>query len=327
MDEKYYQVNKLIKLNKKILIISHKDPDPDTIGSAIALKIWLEKEYKKVTLACIDHINEKFNFLPFIDCYVNEFNLNDYDLLIFVDVGAHYMTNFHLKHNDLFSFKRPIINIDHHFSNDDFGTLNIVDPNAASATIILYRIFEFLGVEIDQDMATCLISGIYYDTGSFRHSNTSEEVLAISSVLLKKGARVAELSKSLFYSKSISTLRIWGKALENAHITRNDVVLSIIGKQDYRDTDSSPDKLSGIVDYLNMVPNTKFAALIKDDCKGNIMGSFRTKMDDVDLVEVVSTFGGGGHAKASGFSVPGEIIEERCYRIVTKDMSKKSLDF
>ncbi len=326
MHKLYKQVENLVARSEKILLISHRKPDADTLGAAVVLKIWFDREGKHSTLACIDKPNKSLNFLPYVDEYTDEFDLDLYDLVIVVDAGASYMTNFHKKYPALYDFK-PIINIDHHASNDRFGKVNIVDPKAASTTVILYRMFEYLGIEIDTDMATCMLAGIYNDTGSFMHSNTDHEVLNISADLMAKGASVADISKALYGIKSVNTLKLWGKVLENAYVTDENVVMSVIKDYDYDMAGADPEHLTGVIDYLNMVPNTKFALLLNEDRRGHVKGSFRTRKSDVDLSRIAAVFGGGGHSKASGFMLPGKLGEEVRYTIVSEDKSKKPLDF
>ena len=280
-----------------------------------------------VTLACVDKPGKAFSFLPHVDEFVDEFELEKYDIMIIVDAGASYMTDFHLKYKDLFKTDIPIINIDHHASNDQYGTVNIVDQHSASTTVILYRMLRYWGEGIDEKMATCLLSGIYGDTGSFMHSNTDKEVFDVAADLMNKGAEIDKIGKSLFRTSSISTLKMWGKVLENASMTDDSVVISVIREGDYDEAGAKPEHLSGVVDYLNMVPDSKFAVLINEDREGNVKGSFRTRREGVDLSRVASVFGGGGHPKASGFSIQGRLQEEIRYNIVSDDMSKKSLEF
>ena len=327
MEKLFKQASDLIQKSGKILIVSHRKPDADTLGAAIALKKWLNKKDKNITLACCDKPGRTFSFLPDIKSYVQEFDLKNFDLMIIVDAGASYMTNFHLKYDDFFDSGIPIINIDHHASNDNFGDINIVDTEAASVTVILFKMFKHLGVEIDQEMATCLLAGIYNDTGSFMHANSTKEVFDIASKLMDAGAKIAEISKALFNTKTVSTLRLWGKVLEKAQITDENIVMSVLKDDEFEEVGASPENLTGVIDYLNMIPGTKFSVLINEDRKGNVKGSFRTRRSNVDLSRIAALFGGGGHPKASGFMMPGKLSEEVKYKIVNDDNDKKSLEF
>jgi len=323
----YKQAKKSIDCASKVLIISHRKPDADTLGAALCLKFWLAKEGKKITLACVDKPSSVFSFLPGVEKFVDDFVIQDYDLIIVVDAGASYMTNFQLKHKDLFSSRVSVLNIDHHASNDLYGKVNVVESDAASTTVILYKMLKEWGVFIDADMATCLLAGLYGDTGSFMHSNTSGKVYEIAADLMKKGAKIADISKNLFRLRSVSTLKLWGKVLEKAQVTPTNVVISVVRDNEYAEVNARPEELSGVIDYLNMVPESKFAVLINEDRKGNVKGSFRTRKSDVDLSKIASYFGGGGHPKASGFSVPGKLEEEVHYKIVSENSSQKFLDF
>ena len=327
MTKHYDKAKILLDKSEKILIISHRKPDPDTLGAALALKIWLERVGKSVTCACVDQPSKDFSFLAKLDCFVREFDIEDYDLMVIVDNGASYMSNFHLKYDNFYTSGIPIINIDHHASNDNFGDVNIVDVSAASVTLMLAKIFKYWGVELDVDMATCLLAGIYTDTGSFMHSNTSEEVFEISGELMSQGARIAEISKAMFNTKSVDTLRLWGKVLEKVNVTEDKVVMSVLRDGDYDELGVGPENLSGVIDYLNMIPDTKFAVLINEDRQGNVKGSFRTRNEGVDLSKIAASFGGGGHPKASGFSLPGKLKAGKHFEIVSDDDSKKPLEF
>jgi phosphoesterase RecJ-like protein len=327
MNKLYEKAKQLIDEAQNVLVISHRKPDADTLGAALCFRIYLRKLHKNTTLACIDKPNNRFSFFPYINEFVQDFDLKKYDLMIFLDAGASYMTNFHLKYPDLFKTNIPILNIDHHASNDFYGKINIVVPEAASTTAIIYKMFTYLGIEIDEKMASCLLAGIYSDTGSFMHSNTNQEVLNISSDLMNKGAQVADITQSLFNLNLVSTLKLWGKVLERAYITSDNVVMSVVKERDYKEANAEPDQLSGIIDYLNMIPDSKFAVLINEDLNGNVKGSFRTRREGIDLSRIAAVFGGGGHPKASGFSMPGRLQEEVHYNIVSDNMSKKSLEF
>jgi len=231
------------------------------------------------------------------------------------------MTGFHVSYPEIL---KDCVNIDHHASNDNFGSINIVDHDSASATTILYDIFTYLDVEITPDMATCLLAGIYNDTGSFMHSNTSEKVYFVASELLKKGAQISRMIKSLFRTNSVNTLKMWGKAFEKAKVTDGNFLLSVLKEEDFG-SERDSDQVSGAIDYLNMVPGVDFAFLIKEE-SGNVKGSLRTKRDDLDLSEIAKLYGGGGHPKASGFVLPGKIEQETRYKIISEKLENQPLN-
>ena len=313
----FREAKKLIERSEKILLICHRRPDGDTLGANIAIHLMLQEMGKQTTLACIDEPSERYDFLPDIQRFVHEFTFMDYDLLIVSDAGAHYMTQYHTIYPDIFSGKVPVLNIDHHASNDNFGTLNMVDPIAPSTTVLLYRWFAFLRANITPAIATALLTGIYNDTGSLMHSNTTPEVYAISADLVAKGAKVNSISRYMFRSNPLSTLKLWGRVLENMKVTDDGVCMSVLTMKDFEESGAHPDESGGVIDLLNAVPDTKFSVLLAEDGKGNIKGSFRTRRDDIDLSALAANFNGGGHKKAAGFSIPGTIQKEIMWKIIS----------
>lgn len=310
LDLEFTRAKDILAAGKKITIISHKGPDGDTIGANLALRLALKHQWQKeVVSTCIDPVPEAFNFLAELDSFVLDFDQASADAIVIVDAGAHYMTNFHKTKPGLFSGKPPVINIDHHSSNDRFGQVNIVEDTAASATQILFHFLNFCGFKIDRKIATCLLNGLYFDTGSFMHSNTTKEVLETAARLLWKGADFKTISKRQFRTTTIPQLKLYGKILERSRVNSKKLTISTVSEQDFSQTGAPQDAASGAIDYLNSIPEGNFACLLHEDGKGLLKGSFRTRTD-IDVAAVARFFGGGGHKKASGFSIPGSRLIE-----------------
>jgi bifunctional oligoribonuclease and PAP phosphatase NrnA len=323
MDAEFQQAKRLIDKSEKILLIAHRKPDGDTLGSCIAFYHALGKEGKDVQMACIDEIPDRYKYMPDISKFIYEFDYKDYDLLIVCDAGASYMTNYHEKYEGIWDGDVPVLNIDHHASNDNFGTVNMVNSQAASATMIIYKFFKYTGYEITPVMATGLLTGIYNDTGSFMHQNTTPETLKLSGELMAYGGRVVDVSKNLFKTTPVSTLKLWGRVLDNLKINKEGVAMSVVTKEDFDECGAELDELSGAVDFINCVPKTNYTVLLHEDEKGNVKGSFRTRKEHVDLEEIASKFGGGGHKKAAGFTVPGKLEKEVRWKIVPSHDKRK----
>jgi phosphoesterase RecJ-like protein len=315
MQELFVEAGNLLKKAQKVLCISHKKPDGDTLGASNAFYHVLRDMGKQVDFACIDEIPEKFHFLSGVTKSIKSFNYQDYDLLIVSDAGASYMTKYQEIYPDIFSGRVPVINFDHHASNDNFGTLNIVDVRSASTTVLIYKLLTFLGVKITPPCATALLSGIYNDTGSLMHQNTTLEVFEIAGKLVELGAKVNLVAKNLFRTTPVNTMKAWGKVLERATLNEEGVVISVITEKDFKDIGARSDDLSGVVDFMNAVPGSKFTVLINEDEKGNVKGSFRTRRDDIDLAKLAESFGGGGHKKAAGFTMKGRIHQEVRWKV------------
>lgn len=293
------------------MIISHRGPDGDTVGANLALRLALRHQWnKEVVSACVDPPPLNCDFLPEVKDYVQDFDLAWPDVIIVVDAGARYMTKFHEKKPALFGGAVPVINIDHHASNDNYGKINIVDPDAASATQIIYKFLIFCGLKITPGIATCLLNGLYYDTGSFMHSNTGEETLKVASALLWKGADFKTIGRRQFHTMSVQQLKVYGKILEQLQVNSRKLTVSMLTAQDFADLKATSDDTSGAVDYLNSVMEGEFCCLLYEEKKGALKGSFRSRVDDIDLSQLAGVFGGGGHKKASGFFLPGGLIKE-----------------
>lgn len=315
LTESINQAAQAIQSANRILLVSHRRPDGDTLGASIGLYLGLEQLNKQSVLACIDEIPRRLKFLPATERFVRDFDLADFDLIIISDAGASHMTGFHEKYPDFLSKKIPIINIDHHASNDNFGTINIVDTHASSATMVMWRLLKALGISLTREIGIALLTGIYNDTGGFMHSNTTQETFEIAGELAKTGVTVGEIVKPLFKQSSISQLRLWGYVLENLSKNEKQIVSSVVTGSDLKILGAHGSDTGGIVDLMNTVSGSAYTLLLAED-EGWVKGSLRTQRDDVDLSEIASQFGGGGHRKASGFRMQGRLEKQISWRIV-----------
>lgn len=309
------QIVDACNLAQRIVIISHRNPDADSIGSNLALRELLEGYGKEVSSVCIDSPPKELHFLRKTETFQNSFNLEETNLIICVDAGSTSQTHFLDHQPEIFQSGKPIINIDHHPSNNNYGTVNLVISDAASATLVMYHLFKTLGVTITKGMATSLLCGLYYDTGSFMHSNVCEDVYHSAGELMNLGADFPTIVKNMYQSRPISQLKTWGKILDNMKVTPSNVVVSGITQAELESCDATHADTSGVIDYLSTVKDANFATLLVEDGKGNIKGSFRTRKDDVNLSEMAGQFGGGGHKKASGFHIEGNLKKDVVWSI------------
>ncbi len=305
---------------EKICIISHRSPDGDAVGSNLALRLGLEQILgKEVCSACVDSVPEDSIWLKKGDEFVQDFNYEDFDAFISVDCGAEKLIVFNTKKPELLSGEKPFINIDHHISNENFGDINIVNPDDCSAGIIIYKIFRHFGWPISRDIATCILHGIYFDTGGMMHSNTTSEVLKVCGDLVSMGADLKKVAKKLFATTPVNKLRLWGRILERAYVNEEGVVVSAVNQEDYKATETDSKGTGGIIDYLNAVPNSKYCVLLSENEQGLVKGSLRTQREDVNLSEIAGKWGGGGHPKASGFGVEGKLKPVMTWQIIKEN--------
>jgi phosphoesterase RecJ-like protein len=301
----------------RILIVSHKNPDGDTLGSALGLYCLLRDIGKSADLFCISPVPGYLRFLPHSERFKNECIPEDYDLIIAVDIADHKVSGVADIYPQLWdgSLKHKIIDIDHHPFNSEFGFLNIINTNVASATVILFELLEECGYRVSSDMATCFLTGLYTDTGSFMHQNSTPDAMKIAGKLLRRGANMALITKHVFRTTHIKTLRLWGKVFSRTRVNQKGVALSALTEHDYAECGATREDIAGAVDYLKYIPGVKYASLLTED-QGKIKGSLRTIHDDVDVQEIAREFGGGGHVKAAGFTIPGKLQREEVWRVV-----------
>ncbi|OGJ50372.1 hypothetical protein A2335_02855 [Candidatus Peregrinibacteria bacterium RIFOXYB2_FULL_32_7] len=303
------KAKKLIDFAQNIIVISHRSPDADAVGANIALATALKKIGKNVFSACTDALPSNLKFLKGTETFAQKFNSLDFDLLITVDCGSLRQIEFEPEIARFRKTGKTFINFDHHASNDFFGDINIVETKCAATCELLYYFFNFCDFEIDFKQATALLAGIYYDTGRFMHSNTTENNLNIAAELLEKGADFSSIIKNLYKTKSFEQLKLWGLIFNRARINDKNIVISAVTKDDLFECGASNEHINGAIDYLNTVAETKFCLLLTED-DSQIKASVRTQREDLDLSKLSSIFGGGGHKKASGFSISGKIQKD-----------------
>lgn len=234
-----------------------------------------------------------------------------FDLIITLDCGnLEHLGPIYERNSEMF-FKVPVINIDHHASNTDFGKVNLVDLVAASTTEVLLGLLEEMEKKyqkkfINKDVATLLLAGLITDTGSFQHANTSPHAMETAARLLDMGARQQEIIKNIYKTKKLSTLKLWGVVLskvENDPIYR--LVWSSIGKSDLDETGASSEESEDIIDeLLSNAPGAELIMLFKHNDGGYVSCSMRSTTNSVDVGKICTDMGGGGHVRAAGFKRP-----------------------
>ncbi|MDP6562026.1 MAG: DHH family phosphoesterase, partial [Candidatus Peribacteraceae bacterium] len=256
----------ILKDAKRILCICHRNPDGDAMGSLLGIGLLLEKVYsdKEVLLHCKDSAPETFKFLPGAARLKPDPKLSEGDCVVFVDCAVPHQTDMHESHPELFDGSIPTVNIDHHPDNPGFGTANLIVGDASSACEIIVDLAEILSWEIDSDSATCLLTGVYTDTGGLLHSNTSSKVYRCVAALLRAGARRQEVVEAVFRTAKISTLKLWGRVLEKISLTEEGGAISAVTQGDFAATGADYSELTGAIDYVNAVPGMRFSMILSE---------------------------------------------------------------
>lgn len=303
------QFKEILNKSGSFLLIAHEEPDGDCLGSILALNEALIGIGKKVKMVCKDQIPQVFQFLDGIEAVKTDFLIGDHDAVVFLDNGDTRRTGFPLR---LLKLKGKVstVNIDHHPKNDlwRLAKINLADETASSTSEIVFKLISDLGLNITPKMATYLLTGIFTDTGGFRHTNTSNKVLEIVSTLLKKGGRLGKVSENIANSHPISTLRLWGIALDRLFRNKDlGIIYSVLKKEDIELAGATEEEVSGLITLINSTPDSRISLLLYETRDGKIKGSLRTEKDGSDVSILARALGGGGHKKASGFTIEGKL--------------------
>lgn len=307
------RVASTLKEAESVLLITHEEPDGDALGTTLALAHSLRLLGKQVTMACVDVAPRAFRFLPGVFEFVHDYLIGSFDLVIILDCGDLRRTGYVGRVREFARYRNRIVNIDHHQRNDlhKVASINYVDFNASSTSELVFPLIERLGVGFNPDIATCLLTGLYSDTGGFKHSNTSSTVLEQAARLMMAGAQLSNIKAHITNNHRLPSLRLWGLALSRAiYHDQLGIVYAVITQEDFFRCNAEPSDLDGCVNLLNCVPQARAALLISERPNGLIRASIRTEDETVDVGTVAQLFGGGGIRKAAGFSLRGRLSYE-----------------
>lgn len=301
---------------KRVLIGTHEHPDGDALGSTLAFYHALKAQGKEVLGFIPDAAADFYSFLPALGSLTTtKPKASDFDVILLLDYTQLYRT-----HLEAEVASHPLtICIDHHYDNPRQANINLVVPKAAATAQIIFELFTEAGIDMTPEVATCLLTGIFTDTGSFMHDSVTPDILEIASTLMNKGARLSHIAHETYQRKDLPGLKIWGRAL--SRILTNEktgVSVSLITMDDLQECTATLDDLSGVVNLLNTLPHTRYAMLLVEYAPGKIKGSLRSEPHKgVDVSKVAKRLGGGGHKLASGFEIEGHIVqEEGMWRVV-----------
>jgi len=290
----------LIQEYKYITIVTHLNPDPDTIGTGLGIYHILKNLGKNVEIVNQSYqFSNSVKFLRGFDKIKNRIDYKD-SIIIACDCGDIKRLGFDVD-------GREIINIDHHYGNSNFGVLNIVDDKAVSASQVAYQFLKD-NFKIDRVVAECFYTALVSDTQSFRSNNLSAETFKIATELITKGANPSLVAQNLTQKNSLASLRLKAKALDSFTLYLDGQVGVIVVDSDMMSscgaTISDTDNLAP---YTYSLATTEVGILIVK-LEDKIKVSLRAKNQNLDMSKIASSFGGGGHKSASGFRVEPDYL-------------------
>ena len=290
------EIAQLIRAAQTIALCSHVNPDGDTVGSVLALKLGLEKLGKRVSVFCQDKIPGTLGMLKGVDEFQHATEQR-FDLLICVDVSDES------RMGDcavLLGQAERTAQIDHHGTNPCYTQVNSVDEEAPATGLLIMEQLDALGVAPDKDMAMCLYAAIATDTGNFAFRSTNAETFQVMSRLMDCDLPLDEMNRVLFRQRQKPHVRLLGKALNSLCFHSSDRITTMkLTYQDFLDCEALPEHADAIVNYGVDIPGVEMALLARENADGSIKMALRavapTRVDDI-----ARSFGGGGHAQASG---------------------------
>ena len=290
----------------RVLAICHVSPDGDAIGSLLGLGLALQKMGKRVVMACSDPVPVMYRHLPHWDEIVRSPS-GDFDLVVSLDCSD--LERLGKAYDAAALAGVPIVNIDHHATNVNFGVVNWVDTTAAATAQMLARLLDVLGVPLDREIATCLLNGILTDTLGFRTPSTTPQVMETAIELMNAGASLSQLADRIFNHRPLATIRMWSMALQNLHL-EGRVLWSQITQDIRRYVGYEENGDAGLVNFLNTANEADIAVVFDEMADGRVNVSMRAG-PGYDVSQVALALGGGGHPQAAGCTLFGPLEEVR----------------
>lgn len=297
-------LNEILQGKHSVALGGHIRPDGDCVGSSMGLYLYLKEQFPEV--------ETDIYLEPIADCYKIISNIEEikhqvehvktYDLFICLDCGDVARLGFSAP---LFEHAKQTMCIDHHVSNEAFADINYIEPDASSTSELVYRLME--KEKISRQSAEALYMGIAHDTGIFQYSCTAPETMEAAAELLRKGINGSEIIDKTYYEKTYVQNQILGKALlESMLVLDKQVIVSCVNLKSLNFFEAKPSDLEGIVSQLRLTKGAEVAMFLYEQEPQIYKVSLRSK-DRVDVSVIAKYFGGGGHAKAAGFTMKGTV--------------------
>ena len=313
-----------IKNAKNIVILTHESPDGDAIGSSLALKIVLVKIGKQADVI-IPEYPRMYNFLPRIDEIKTDSDVKNYELAISLDCADIKR----LAKSEYFEGAKKTIVIDHHGSNNMYGDINYVNPVSPACSEVLVGMFQYYEIEIDKDIGTCIMTGIITDTGGFRHQGTNAETFEFTAELIRKGVNVPDIYKRTLRTMTKASFLLSKKVMERMEILENGkVTFTYITSKDEEEVNAEPGDHEGLVDIGRDIEGVEVSILLRQKDNQNLYKVSLRSGNYINVSDICLMFGGGGHPRAAGALVQGD-IEQVKEKVLTeiKKIAKRDAPF
>ncbi len=287
---------------KAIGIAGHIRPDGDCVGSCLALYNYVRKQYPDKQVDCyMETVPKTFRFMAGAEQIKSEYGMDvRYDLFVSLDCSSIDRLGEAQKY---FDGAKETICIDHHISNTAFGEHNIANPQASSTCEVLFEQLE--PEKITLDIATALYIGIIFDTGVFKHTNTSRRTMEIAGFLMELGVPYSKLIDECFYQRTNTQTQLLGRTLlASMRVLDGKCIFSVVTRRILDFYNATTEDLDGIIDEMRVTKGVEVAILMHEQDEQKFKVSMRSN-GNVDVSQIAMFFGGGGHVKAAGCTMSG----------------------
>lgn len=297
-----------IKKYDNYIITSHIDTEGDAVGSELALFYLVKQLGKNAVIVNNDPVPDRYRFLPGWDkiIIIDNWRTKDYENIIIVDCPTIERSG---EIDQLIYNSKIKINIDHHISNENFGDFNWVDPDASSCGEMIFNLYREMGLNINEEIATLLYVAMLTDTGSFRYDSTTYETHQAAGELIKLGIKPDKIAAKVYETKTIGDIELLSKALSTIKMTHNGrIAYMYVTKEMLDETNTTPDRTDGFINFARSIEGCEISIFFREDIEDpqRIHIGFRSK-DRANVNVLASKFGGGGHPKASGCLMVGNL--------------------
>lgn len=305
-----------VKKANSIVILTHETPDGDAIGSALGAKYVLKKLDKDADIVMSKYART-FEFLPGCNEILTKGKQEKYDLAISVDCA----TLKRLDNKEYFENAKRTIVIDHHGSNNMYGDINYVNPVSPACSEVLLGILSYFGVDVDIDMGTCLMTGIITDTGGFQYAATTADTFEYAAELLRKGVNISDICKKTLQTKTKANFELSKKVMDRMEILENGkVAFSYITTKDMEDVNAEEGDHEGLVNIGRNIEGVEVSVFVRQRNNEEAYKVSMRSSEYVNVSDVCLMFGGGGHPRAAGALVQGNVkeVKEKLLKEVRK---------
>lgn len=315
MQDQFLALQRFIERADCLLIGTHQSPDGDALGSSLAFCLYLEQVGKPFEFLCSDPPPQHLAFLPGLNLLRTEPSSTEFDYGVVLDVPTLSRIG---RVRESFEKLSHLAIIDHHVRLDQPVEVLLLDESASATAVVVARYLKAIGAKITPDIATCLLTGIITDTGSFRFRNVNSECLSLASELMEAGGDFFGINESIFQSRPLSSASLQAKLLTRIQYECDErIAWSFLTFQDFEESGASDAQTEGFANELLSLQPVEIAAFIRESSPGRIKVSLRSR-NGIDVSAAARDFGGGGHLAAAGCTFSDATLSSAAHQLIER---------